>query len=122
MDHLDALLKLAKEHPFLASGVFLLVVIELIHRASLLVDLLILLVRGLKSALHLFAGKFRTLWQECTHWDPLSERDDTRRNSHDVSAPRALEAPQSSGRSQVAALSISVDGRSPEREQRAGAE
>lgn len=122
MDHLDALLKLAQEHPFLAGGVLFLVLIELIHRASLVVDLLISLVRGLKSALRLFAGKFRTLWEECTHWDIPSDRGATLLKPHDVSASRALEVSQGSGPSRVTAMPISIDGRSSEREPRVGVE
>lgn len=92
MEHLDTLWLLAKEHLFLAAGVVVLILIELIHRASLIVDLLIALVRGLKGALRTLKRKLRKLWREITQWDPLPEPDDPRsRETDKLPGSRAVE-------------------------------
>ena len=116
MDHLDTLLKLAKEHPFLATGVLILVLIELIHRASLIVDLLIALVRGLKGALRTLGRKLCKLWIECTQWDPPPDAGDSLRDSSELPAPRAIEPPpQTAGSPRVTMMPMPTDGRSAER-------
>jgi hypothetical protein len=70
LEQLDTLVQLAKQHPFAA-----LVAVELVHRASMVVDFATWLLKHLKNELRVLLHALHRFWHELTHWEAPPEAE-----------------------------------------------